>query len=74
MSHIHFTNMEDKMAKAVLKNVNAKHLNVRQKARRNYIISSMSKFAILKDYGFSLVTSADWMWASLSWLLVILTI
>jgi very-long-chain enoyl-CoA reductase len=74
MSHIHFSNMEEKMAKAVLKNGNMRNLDPRKRARRNYIISSMSKFAILKDYGFSQVTCADYMWESVSWFIICIII
>ena len=37
------------------------------RTRRSYLISSISKFAILKDYGFSLVTCADWTWELIAW-------
>lgn len=73
LSHWHFTSMQNKMEKAVLKS-SQDGLDARQKTRRNYIISSMSKTAILRDYGFSLVTCADWMWESISWLMICLTI
>jgi hypothetical protein len=74
LSHWHFTNMENKMEKAVLRNNDLHELDAQQRARRNYLISSMSKTAILKDYGFSLVTCADWMWESISWLAIAITI
>ena len=44
------------------------------RTRRSYIVQSISKLAILKDYGFSLVTCADWFWELISWLSICLII
>ena len=68
LCHILFSNMEEKMATAVLKMPQDKSkVDSRSRARRSYLVSSISSFAILKDYGFSLVTCADWLWDFVGW-------
>ena len=63
--HLHFSNMEQKMAAAVLQNPNDK--NIESRARRSYLVASISKLVVLRDHGFSLVTCADWFWELLIW-------
>lgn len=61
--------MEEKMAAAALKSSDHAHtLDLKGKVRRSHLVASISSFAILKDYGFSLVTCADWMWEFVSWI------
>ena len=36
-------------------------------ARRSYIVSSISKLAVLKDYGFHVITCADYFWEFIAW-------
>ena len=36
-------------------------------ARRSYIVSSISKLAVLKDYGYNLITCADYFWEFVAW-------
>jgi len=74
MCHAHFSCMEEKMAAAVLQNAQEGKKDTRSRARRSYLVQSISKFAILKDYGFSLVTCADWMWELVSWICLALIV
>ena len=59
------------MTAAVLKmpqeNKEDSKLDARSRARRSCIASSISSFAMLEDYGFSLVTCADWLWELVGW-------
>lgn len=63
--------MTDKMVNEILqKNDNLS----KNRLKRSYIIASLSKFVILKDYGFGLVTCADWMWEFSAWICLLLII
>jgi hypothetical protein len=70
LCHWHFSTMEEKMAAAVIQGSQDKKIDLASRARKSYIVSSISKFAILKDHGFSLVTCADWMWELLVWVCI----
>ena len=52
----------DEIAKA-----NFPATEIRILARRSYIVSSISKLAVLKDYGFSVITCADYFWEFIAW-------
>ena len=74
MCHLHFSNMEEKMAAAVLQGAAQEKQDYASRTRRSYIVNSISKFAILKDFGFSLVTCADWMWELVAWVSIVMVI
>ena len=57
----------DEIAKA-----NVPTTEIRILARRSYIVSSISKLAILKDYGFRYVTCADYFWEFVAWVSFVL--
>mgnify|MGYP000942279385 CR=1 FL=1 len=37
------------------------------RARRSYLVASVSKLVVLNEHGFSRVTGADWLWELLAW-------
>ena len=68
MCHHHFSAMEEKMAAAVInKYKRLGRLNPESLARRSYMVSSISQFAIVKEYGFQFVTCADWFYEAICW-------
>jgi hypothetical protein len=52
----------DEIAKA-----NVPATETRIHARRSYIVSSISKLAVLKDYGFHVITCADYFCEFIAW-------
>ena len=76
LCHIHFADRQQTMALAQTNSL-SQCKNLESKSRRSYLIASVSKLAILNEHGFSLVTSADYLWeilALLSFTLVIQTL
>lgn len=74
LAHCHFSNMTEMMAKAVLKDYMTDDLNNKSKSRRNFIIKSMSRLATVNDYGYNLVTSADYLCELISVMCILLII
>lgn len=66
LCHCHFQHRANKMT-VKYDNQLVGQLDSEERAKRAHIIKSISDYAIVDDYGFQLVTCADWFWEFLSW-------
>ena len=68
LCHCHFNTMSEMTA--LYDRMLDGDLDSEERAKRTHIIKSISDYAIVQDFGFSLVTCADLFWEFLSWVCI----
>ena len=62
------------MSKTILQSIGQDATDPNSRTRTSYLVSSISKMAVLKDFGFSIITCADWFWELIAWVAFAFTV